>query len=147
MHYYDLLSQCETMIRQLDSERCWNLGPAGRATYVDAVLPFVLPGADANRIRTTLINYHHDHHLVIHLTDHNDALCSRNCSLWLDQVIGMLYQQQPCYDRTGPLVRQKLSRIVWQELVNTLPSFNYSSRFLTWCYRLVVRSVQQQPLS
>ncbi|MCG8352901.1 MAG: sigma-70 family RNA polymerase sigma factor [Chloroflexales bacterium] len=138
-----LATRCATLLSSLDHELDWRLSDNEQKSYITAILPFFSEDASDTRLRQTLIAYHEDHALVESLRAREHTQSEANWSAWSKQVIAILHHAGLLWSSDFAVDAEDLAQIAQMELIRSLASFRYSSRFSTWAYQVIVRSVQR----
>jgi len=134
---------CAAMVAALSAELAWELQADQQQTYVSALLQH-LPNAPLEAMpRRLVINYHEDHALIEALRDRANP---RHEIVWeeaVGQVVRMVLHQG--YGRAGEALAslEDLTQVALESLIRALPTFHYASRFSTWAYAVVGRSVMR----
>lgn len=135
-------ASCRDVITLCDQHYGWHLDGITRERYVRALTPLLADVPSARRT-TIVLNYHLDHRVVAALRDarnpaHNDAWTQ-----WSAQVLAILRRNSLDWSRDGSVDSEDLAQMARGDLARALPSYGYQSRFLSWAYSVVVRSVQR----
>ncbi len=131
------------VVAVLRGELAWKLDMDRQHAYVAAMLPY-LPEqcADAD-LRRIVLNYHQDHALVGALLDRANP---RYEQVWIEaigQVVRMALHQGHAPASGAMVDGDDLAQVALEALIRALPSFHYASRFSTWAYAVVGRSIQR----
>jgi RNA polymerase sigma-70 factor (ECF subfamily) len=112
-------------------------------SYISALLPLLSDDVSDTRLRQTLIAYHADHALVESLRARGHMQSEANWNAWSKQVIAILQRAGLLWSSDFAVDSEDLAQIAQMELIRSLASFRYNSRFSTWAYQVVVRGVQR----
>ncbi|MFV9507752.1 MAG: sigma-70 family RNA polymerase sigma factor [Oscillochloridaceae bacterium umkhey_bin13] len=138
-----------------DRERCrqivsacalhggWQLDPLTRERYVYALTPLMV-AVVWQGCEDLVVNYHLDHQMVTALSQAQHPAHHEHWQRWSSQVVGMLQRSGLTWTRDGAIEVEDLAQVARAELARALPNYRYQSRFLSWAYSVVVRSVQRQ---
>ena len=131
------------MVAARGAELAWQLDVAHQHAYVAAVLPYLPdPCAEAD-LRGIVLNYHQDHALVGALLDHANPRYERVWTDAIGQVVRMAQHQGHAQAGGAAVDGDDLAQVALEALIRALPSFRYASRFSTWAYAVVGRSIQR----
>jgi RNA polymerase sigma factor (sigma-70 family) len=135
---HDLQDTCARVVVSLNVERGWDLTASQEAAYIAAVAAFA-EIADEATLRRLVENYHQDHVLVQALQNagqpqHNAAWAEvRANMLPVLRFAGLGQSAHPSIDL------EDIAQVALDELMKSVHTFRFESRFSTWYYTLVIR--------
>ncbi len=142
-HTTDIGRRCTDLLAMLNSEQGWNLSAAEQRKYVTALGCHLPPTANDLTIRKMLTTYHDDHGLVQALGNSDHVRHQEAWNDWIGRVMAILRHTGLNWSNDMIADEEDLAQIALLELVHSLPSYHYASRFSTWAYRVVVQAVQR----
>jgi RNA polymerase sigma factor (sigma-70 family) len=139
----DQYDRCAAMVRQLNEELGWGLSSEEQQTYRDQLCTHLPDACTDPKLRAMIICYHQDHVLVQALHDSRHPAYDEAWQMWMTQVVAILKRAGLAWSSDAAVDLDDLVQIARVELVRSIASFQYQSRFSTWAYRVVVQSVQR----
>lgn len=127
----------------MNAEMEWTLDADQQQIYVSALLEHLGDSDSETNLRRMVMNYHLDHVLLQALQDRQSL---RHEVVWadvVDQVVRMVIHQRHGQATEVLMDVEDLSQIALEALLQALPSFHYASRFSTWTYSVIARSIQR----
>jgi RNA polymerase sigma factor (sigma-70 family) len=128
----------------VSNERRWELDHRMQRAYAHALArlhPSGCPAALAERI---VVHYHLDHSVVQALCARDEQRSTDAWAAWMPQVIAVLRREDLDYGSDSASDIDDLAQIARIELVRSLPEFRYESRYSTWAYAVIVRSIRNE---
>lgn len=135
-------NQCRQLIIEFDRQFAWQLDSVARERYARALVPLLVDVVPESA-RLIVQNYHLDHRLVAALRDRRHPAHDDTWRQWSLQVIGILRRAGLDWSRDSAVDLEDIAQIACSDLARALPSYRYQSRFISWAYSVVVRSVQR----
>lgn len=129
---------------ELDEGEGWGLDAAQRARYCRALARLHPEGCPAHVLRRAIICYHLDHDLVESLRDGGHGKHLEAWTTWVPQVIAVLRHAGLSWSNDGAADLEDLVQVACLELARSLPAYRYESRFSSWAFQVVVRSVRSE---
>lgn len=139
----DQHDRCAVLIQHLNDTLGWELTWEEQQAYRDQLCRYLPHDWAEARLRALIVCYHADHALVKALGDHQHPAHADTWQVWMGQVVAILKQAGLAWSSDAAVELDDLVQVARVELVRSLPSFQYHSRFSTWAYRVVVQSVQR----
>lgn len=134
--------QCRQLIGECNRQFVWHLDAVTCERYARALTP-LLTDAPPELARSIVQHYHMDHRLVAALRDRRHPSHDDTWRQWSLQVIGILRRAGLDWSRDSAVDLEDMAQIARGDLARALPSYRYQSRFISWAYSVVVRSVQR----
>lgn len=132
------------LVAALNSELGWKLSEATREAYV-AELGRLLPNDCSDlAIKRAIVNFHQDGDLVRSLSTHEHQQHEKAWGLWMSQVLAILRSKGLDWSTDSAVDIEDLAQVARMELARSIHGYKYESRFATWAYQVVVRSVLRQ---
>ena len=133
-----LRDTCTRVVASLNVERGWHLTLAQEAAYAAAVAALAKT-ADEATLKRVAENYHEDHVLIQALQDVNHP---QHDTAWAEVRANILpVLRFAGLDRSAyPSVDlEDIAQLALGELMSSVQSFQFESRFSTWSYTIVIR--------
>jgi RNA polymerase sigma factor (sigma-70 family) len=131
------------MVQQLNEELGWGLSSEEQQTYSAHIDIYLSDMYTEPRLRALIICYHQDHALVQALRDNQHGAYNEAWQIWMTQVVAIVKRAGLAWSSDAAVDLDDLVQIARVEIVRSIASFQYQSRFSTWAYRVVVQSVQR----
>jgi RNA polymerase sigma factor (sigma-70 family) len=131
------------MIRRLSQELGWNLREEQIQHYAAVLSPHFSKSQSDVTLRTIVTNYHLDHAAVEALMQANHQQHLAQWNDWMSAVLRILSREGLNWTTDPAITSDDLAQIALMELAHSIHSFHYHSRFSTWAYGVIVRSVQR----
>jgi RNA polymerase sigma factor (sigma-70 family) len=139
----ELSERCHAMIVALNSTQCWELSQETLWRYVIGLLPHLSDTSSDQQLARAVTNYHLDHHLMNVLANHTYPEHTLGWQQWLNNIIKIL-SHNGLQQLSDPSIEfGDLVQVASIALARALPTYHYQSRFSTWAYSIIVRSVQR----
>lgn len=136
--------RCRKVLALLNEEQGWKLSNATCDQYAEDIAARVSHHAiNADNLRTIIVNYYLDHALVASLRDHQHPNHDAQLQAWLQQIVRILRHNGLAQSTDSAVDQEDFVQIAATALVKALPSFQYSSRFSTWAYQVIIQSIQR----
>lgn len=129
------------MVGRLDDERGWNLGERGRTAYVDALLPHIPPDCDDAALAARVEYYRLDHEVVRALLDDRHPAYQEAWTQWVELTLRIVRSRVPRAPAHSAVEAHDLAQEGLAALGQSIPRYHYESRFSTWAYAVVMRTV------
>ena len=129
---------CTRIVEALNVERDWHLTLAKEAAYVTAVAPLAEIAGEST-LQHLVENYHQDHVLVQALQDvshpqHDAAWATVRANILpVLRYAGLAQSAHPSVDL------EDIAQVALDELMKSVGTFRFESRFSTWSYMVVIR--------
>src|SRR5690606_16290652 len=85
--------------------------------------------------------YHDDHATIEALVDRNNPEHEALWRIWLTQAVRIIRSQNKNISHNQLLDEDDLVQTALEELLRSLPTFHYRSRFSTWVYTIITRHI------
>jgi RNA polymerase sigma factor (sigma-70 family) len=136
--------RCAAILAALNEEMAWRLDVFTQRHYIWRITEIISVNDQTDaELRMIMVRYHLDHDMVTSLCDPHHPLHQEHWHAWWPQVMRILQQNRLIWSNDSAVDSEDLAQIAWAELARSLPSFQYNSRFSTWAYQVIVRSVQR----
>lgn len=139
----DRRNRCLAMIALLSDTYSWNLSEEEQQQYATEIAHFVPEDAQEELLQRIIHNYHADHEVVEQLRTRDHPQHDTRWSEWIGQVAGIILHAGFTWSSDPATDIEDLAQIAQIELIRSIGAFTYQSRFSTWSYRVVVRSIQR----
>jgi RNA polymerase sigma factor (sigma-70 family) len=132
------------ILRELDASEGWALDDLQRARYCGQLATLHPAGGADAALRRIALNYHLDHGLVEALADHGHALHLAAWRSWMPQALAVLRHAGLDWAGDGAGDLDDLAQVACLELACSLADYRYESRFSSWAFQVIVRSVRNE---
>ena len=137
----DIYSRCRAMVEALDQERGWCLDDVTCQRYIMGLLPHIMSDHTDITLRTIVANYHTEHVFVEALRDRQHRSHEESWESWAKQVVAILRAAGGDWSYDSMVSSEDLEQIARLELVRSLATYHYHSRFSTWAHSVIVKSL------
>lgn len=131
-------------ISALSAGEGWGLDAAQQARYCRELARLHPEGAPDAALRRIVGHYHRDHALVEALRDHRHRRHEAVWTGWMPQVVAVLRHAGLSWTGDGASDLEDLAQIACLELARSLREYRYESRFSSWAFQVIVRSVRNE---
>lgn len=140
----ELRARFGQVIRTLNREHGWDLDAATQTRYCNTLTSLHAAGCPEVLLLRIATNYHHDHAIVQALHDDSHRRHSDAWAAWMPQVVAVLRHAGLCWTSDGSIDLEDLAQVARLELARSLSNYRYESRFSSWAYQVIVRSVRNE---
>jgi RNA polymerase sigma factor (sigma-70 family) len=139
----DEKARCLEFVGKLNEEQGWNLSADEQRAYAAGVYVH-LPKGSTDDVLRKLIGYYHTEHEVVHaLLDRDHHGYEARWKEWTTTAVAILQQARLGWSADSTTTGEDLAQVALAQLLQSLPSFHYTSRFSTWAYSVITRSVRR----
>lgn len=133
--------RCLALVAALNDELAWGLDPTQQRKYVADLLPHITNTVLESELRKMVEVYHDDHATIEALVDRNNPEHEALWRIWLTQAVRIIRSQNKNISHNQLLDEDDLVQTALEELLRSLPTFHYRSRFSTWVYTIITRHI------
>jgi RNA polymerase sigma factor (sigma-70 family) len=130
------------LLRELSATEGWVLDDEMLSQYGQAIQPHLSDQASSDTIAWVATNYHHDHQLVEALNNHAHAQHEQQWQALMADVLRILRRSGLDWSADDAVELEDLAQVARLSLMRSLPAYRYQSRFSTWIYSVIVRTVR-----
>lgn len=134
---------CAAMVGQLNQELDWGLTVEQQRNYCCELETYLSEVCSRHLLRTIVCIYHQDHALVQALSDKHHDLHEESWQYWMGQVGAILKHAGLAWSTDVAVDLDDLMQTAIMAMIRSIPTFQYRSRFSTWAYQVIIRSVQR----
>jgi len=131
-------------VTELNHERQWGLDLAQQMHYAAALAAVHPNGCPEVILGRVVVAYHLDHKLVQALADHNHHAHLSAWLSWMPQVLAVLRHAGLGWSNDAASDLDDLAQVASLELARSLANYRYESRFSSWAFQVIVRSVRNE---
>jgi RNA polymerase sigma factor (sigma-70 family) len=143
-HPEDRLRYCEDIVHEQNTRFGWGLTPFEEQQYARQMARCMPDGCSPFILRRMVQSYHDDHELVEALGDHTHPHHEAAWKHVLSYTEAILRQRDIAWTNDLAFDTHDFAQLVCMELIRSLPTFAYQSRFSTWHYKVIVQRAQRQ---
>lgn len=129
------------MLVALSEQHAWSLSTHDQDRYAVALEPFLVK-LPVEQWQSVISNYHLDHKIVLSLGQCDHPQHTQFWEEWCSRVIGILRHSGQDWAHDSILDIDDLAQVARIALVRALPGYSYRSRFSSWAYSVIQRSVR-----
>lgn len=139
----DRRNRCLAMIDLLNHTYSWKLSEEEQQQYATEIVHFVHEDAQDALLQQIILNYHADHEVIAQLRSVDHPKHNTQWTELIGRVSGIIRQAGFSWSNDPAIDTEDLAQLAQVELIRSIGGFTYQSRFSTWTYRVVVRSIQR----
>lgn len=139
----DRRKRCLAMIALLSHTNSWNLSEEEQQQYATEIAHLIPDECQEQMLQRMIINYHADHEVIVQLRTMQHPQHDARWNTWIGRIAGIIRQAGFGWSNDPAIDIEDLAQIAQVELIRSIDGFAYQSRFSTWSYRVVVRSIQR----
>lgn len=136
-------ARCLKFVGKLNEEQGWNLSADEQQAYAAEVYVHLPKGCTDDLLRKLIVYYHTEHELVHALLDCDHLGYEAHWKEWMTTAMAILQQARLGWSADGTTTGEDLAQVALAQLLQALPTFHYTSRFSTWAYSVITRSVRR----